>query len=325
VWRRLIIMATAATLVSIPLASPAYADPEDDSHKIEKALEEAIEDYVEAEDALDKAEDNQKDLKKDIKAGQKKIDDLTGEVQDFAEAAYLNGGLPNATAVLSTGSPDTAMDGLAVVGYLGREGGEQIQELVDAQDDLEADEEALADEVDDAEKALKKKEEAKDAAQRDVDEAAGGPTTGNGSAEPAPRNPDGSWPAEDCSVTDPTGTGGCITPRMNHFYEQANAAGYDHHTSCYRSAEDGGEHPRGRACDFAASPGGFGGAAGGADKEYGDSLAGWAVDNADALGVMYVIWYNQFWDPANGWGPYSGGGSGDPSTDHTNHVHISML
>ena len=63
--------------------------------------------------------------------------------------------------------------------------------------------------------------------------------------------------------------------------------------------------------------------AGGEDKTYGDNLAAWFVENASALGVMYVIWYNRYWDPAQGWIAYTGGG-GDPSSDHTNHVHLSL-
>jgi hypothetical protein len=38
-----------------------------------------------------------------------------------------------------------------------------------------------------------------------------------GSVAPAPRNPDGSWPDETCSITpDPTTGTGCITPRTLH-------------------------------------------------------------------------------------------------------------
>lgn len=48
-----------------------------------------------------------------------------------------------------------------------------------------------------------------------------------------------------------------------------------------------------------------------------------AVRNATAPGVMYVIWYRQIWTPATGWHPYSSG-QGDPSSDHTNHVHLSV-
>ncbi|HIV59338.1 MAG TPA: hypothetical protein H9902_15435 [Candidatus Stackebrandtia faecavium] len=316
------VLALALPMLILPLASPAAADPEDDSHKIEEELEKAIEEYDAAKTKLKKAEDNQEDLKKKISETTDSLDDLGEEVNDFAKAAYLNGGLPQATALIASGSPQSTIDGMSTVAYLGDQSGEQLQNYVDALAELKGNEDALAEEVKAAESAMKKKKKAKNAAKRDVEEAQ---QPGNGNADPAPRNPDGSWPQEGCSVNDPSGTGGCVSPRMNHFYEQAQAEGFTRYTSCYRSAEDGGEHPRGRACDFAASSGGFGGAAGGEDKTYGDNLAKWAEANADSLGVMYIIWYNQFWDPANGWGPYSGGGTGDPSSDHTNHVHISMF
>jgi hypothetical protein len=47
------------------------------------------------------------------------------------------------------------------------------------------------------------------------------------------------------------------------------------------------------------------------------------VENAQALGVQYVIWYRQIWFPASGWRTYNLA-YGDPNTDHTNHVHLSI-
>jgi hypothetical protein len=146
----------------------------------------------------------------------------------------------------------------------------------------------------------------------------GGPAT---AAQPAPRNADGSLPSEGCSINDPTGTGGCITPRMYHTLTEARLAGFTHYTSCWRAAT-WGEHPLGRACDFAADPNGFGGIATGDSRDYGNRLAAWGVANADALGVLYVIWFRQIWMPGYGWRAYTP--EGDPSTEHTNHVHISM-
>ena len=85
----------------------------------------------------------------------------------------------------------------------------------------------------------------------------------------------------------------------------------------------GGDHPLGKACDFSANTSGFVNAnAGGADKAYGDNLAAWCVANAKNLGVKYVIWYRQIWQPSSGWRSYSG--SGGPAATHTNHVHLSM-
>lgn len=141
------------------------------------------------------------------------------------------------------------------------------------------------------------------------------------SAEPAPRNPDGTWPKEGCVVRpDPTTNQGCLTPRTAHLIAQAKAASYDN-PRCFRPSGPG-EHPKGRACDWMMTSGGV---ATGAQRARGDAMAAWAVANADRLGIMYVIWYRQVWSPAKGWHSYRNpfGGTG-PSGEHTNHVHISV-
>jgi hypothetical protein len=109
---------------------------------------------------------------------------------------------------------------------------------------------------------------------------------------------------------------------MLHALQQAKAAGFTRYVSCYRPSGSG-EHPKGRACDFAAQKDGFGGVATGGDKTYGNNLAAYFIRNADPLAVLYVIWYRQIWLPSSGWKAYSGG-NGDPSSDHTNHVHLSV-
>jgi hypothetical protein len=143
-------------------------------------------------------------------------------------------------------------------------------------------------------------------------------------AKPAPKNSDGSWPKESCSVSDPSpGGGGCITPRTLNAYQQARAAGFKRYTGCF-SQRSSGEHPKGRACDFSAASGGFKNEnASGGDRTYGDNLAAYLVKNASRLGVLYVIWYRQIWHPGTGWASYSG--SGGPNATHTNHVHLSVI
>ena len=54
-------------------------------------------------------------------------------------------------------------------------------------------------------------------------------------------------------------------------------------------------------------------------REYGNNLMAFLVRNADRLGILYVIWNKMIWQPATGWKSYHG-----PS-DHTDHVHVSML
>ena len=125
-----------------------------------------------------------------------------------------------------------------------------------------------------------------------------------------------------CTVNDPT-SGGCITPRMLHAMQQAKSAGFTHYVHCWRE-QNSGEHPKGRACDFAADTGGFGGVATGSSKDYGNRLANYFINNSSRLGVLYVIWFKRIWLPSSGWKAYSRG-NGDPSSDHTNHVHLSVL
>ncbi|MDM4723324.1 hypothetical protein QTQ03_28375 [Micromonospora sp. WMMA1363] len=143
-------------------------------------------------------------------------------------------------------------------------------------------------------------------------------TTG---ADPAPRNPDGSWPTEACTIApDPTTGSGCITPRLAHLVTQTTAAGYPD-PGCYRPGHRG-EHPKGRACDWMMTAGGD---ATGSQRQTGDAFATWAVANADRLGIMYVIWYRRIWTRADGWHPYNNPwGGNNPSGWHTNHIHISV-
>lgn len=166
-----------------------------------------------------------------------------------------------------------------------------------------------------AEQALKAANAGQDAT------SPGGSSKSSAKAGAAPRNSDGSLPSQGCSVDDPT-SGGCITPRMLHAMNEARSAGFTRYRHCFRE-QNSGEHPKGRACDFAADKDGFGGDATGASRTYGNNLANYFISNSSALGVLYVIWYRRIWLPSSGWKSYSGAG-GDPSSDHTNHVHLSV-
>jgi hypothetical protein len=116
----------------------------------------------------------------------------------------------------------------------------------------------------------------------------------SGSAEPAPRYSDGSWPEESCTIQpDPTTGTGCITPRTLHPVQQATAAGWPK-PGCYR-VDDHGEHPKRRARNFMMTSGGE---ASGAQKTRGDAMAAWAVANAERLGIMYLIWFRMIWTPS---------------------------
>lgn len=320
----LLIGACALVLSLFILPSTAHAKEGDVNDKLDKAIDE----YLEAKQDLEKSKDRKKEIRKEIAEGKKDVKRLKEEVNDFAAAAYRSGGLPPAVEILSSGDPESAVDSIALTSYLGEQSGRKLNELVNAKDDLTAEEEALDDEIAKGKKAEKKMKELRDKAARDVASNGGDAVTGPspssaGPAEPAPRNPDGSLPVEGCTQDDPT-TSGCLTPRTLHSLEQAVIVGYSKKTSCYRPYEDGGDHDEGRACDFTV--GSNGAHASGNAKLYGDHVADWFVQNAEALGVRVVIWYNMIWNPLRGgWHAYSGGNTGNPNNDHTNHVHVSIL
>jgi hypothetical protein len=137
--------------------------------------------------------------------------------------------------------------------------------------------------------------------------------------------PGAGGPSDSAASAPASDRGTTTAPRITqsrtlHALQQARKTGFNHFTACFRNGT-WGEHPLGRACDFAAAPGGFGGVATGADRDYGNRLAGWFIANADRLGVLYVIWYHQIWNPVVGWHYFSGDGT--PSGDHMNHFHLS--
>ncbi|MGH3729916.1 MAG: coiled-coil domain-containing protein [Micromonosporaceae bacterium] len=319
-------MLTAALMLP---AAAALADPNEDPGDIpslRKKLNAATTDYNNAKGRLDKSRKKQKKLDKEIKGLEKKVDDLAGRVGEMAAAVYKGSRAGTVTVLLESASPQDVAHGMTTIEFLAHRDNKHIKAFNSSRDDLankryQVQLELRKQRVSLKKMAKKKKDALKALIAAGGGDPTGGPDGGAATADPSPRAPDGSWPPQGCTQNDPT-TDGCLTPRTYHALEEAREAGYNRHTACYRQASYG-EHPKGRACDMAAFSDGFVNEdAYGGNKQYGDNLAGWFVANANALGVMYVIWYRQIWQPGSGWSSYNGGGS--PSGDHTNHVHVSI-
>ncbi len=329
-------MLVAVSIVVAVSASPSYAAPGDPTAPpdegasnltLGEALDIANTAYLQAQAALQASKQRQADLAAQVVAIQNQLAPLQAEVNTIASAAYRAGGLRTASAVLDSDSPETFMNRSLMVNTIARYNDSELRRLNQLKAQLESAKKAIDTEV------AKQQEQANVMAKKKADtEAAlalaGGKATGgfvtvrSPVASPSPRAADGSWPSESCSVNDPT-TDGCITQRTLHAMQEAQKAGFKRFVSCHRN---GGpfEHPKGRACDFSAQTKGFGGVAAGGDKIYGSNLAAFFVRNANNLAVLYVIWFRQIWTPSVGWHSYSGL-CGDPSCDHTNHVHLSVI
>ncbi|WP_328464820.1 hypothetical protein OHA21_41875 [Actinoplanes sp. NBC_00393] len=323
------LLALLAVAVAMVPGSPAAAapnDPEGGSKKLRTALETAAKGYDQAKTKLAASKKRQKQLALTLKSSEASAKALTVQVNEVANRSYQMGRISTVTMLLNSASPDDFIDKVQSLDVLAQVDSGTLAEY---QDDIATAKQAqiaLDAEIVEQKRQVnvmaRKKREAEIALAEVGGGAAGGFISANSpAAQPAPRNSDGSWPKESCTVKDPT-SGGCITPRTLHAYQQARADSFKRYTVCW-SQRSSGEHPKGRACDFSSATGTFkNSAATGEDKAYGDRLAAYFVKNADELGVMYVIWYRQIW-MSGSWRSYSA--SGGAAAEHTNHVHVSML
>ncbi|GAA0716086.1 hypothetical protein Drose_37035 [Dactylosporangium roseum] len=334
-YRRVFVAALAAVVLAGLTAAPASAEPGDDTGDegaganptLAQVLDESTRAWLEAKDKFDVSVKRQAELTTQLQTTETQLAALTEQVSSIAVAAFRTGPLTTVAVLVDSDSPESFAARAGSIDEIAHHNDKLLRQFNELKRNQSEQKRAL-----DAETATQQEQvNVMAAKKKDAEKAlaqAGGPSNGFVSAnlplaKPAPRNANGSWPRESCNVNDPT-TSGCITPRLLHAMQQAQAAGFKRFVSCYRP---GGpyEHPKGRACDFSVqAKSGFGGDATGEDKVYGANLATYFVKNADRLGVMYVIWYRQVWTPAVGWHRYSGAG-GDPSSDHTNHVHLSIL
>ncbi len=321
-------LVAAVSAVAVSLSVPAFADPAGSSgstDSLQTQLADAARGYNDAKGRLDAAKQRQSALMAQALTTEVQLSALTYEIGAVAAAAYKGGRLSSLTVLLGSGSADDFLARATTLEFQIRRDNRALTRLHATQATYAEQRKAIDAEVAAQQVQLtvmdQRKKQAEKALAAAGGGASGGPTGGTASATPAPRNPDGSWPKESCSVKDPT-TSGCLTPRTLHALQQARAAGFTRYTACYRSGGSG-EHPLGRACDFSSNATTFlNSAASGGDKAYGDRLAAWFVANADRLAVLYVIWYRQIWMASTGWRAYHGDGT--PAGDHMNHVHLSV-
>lgn len=294
---------------------------------VKDLIEQANRGYVDARNAHATSKRRQLELQLKLGQVQRRLAEISQEVSGIAATAYRTGRLRPVEAMLNATSPDAFLERAEAIEMMTRLDDLKLRRLNAAREEVSRAKAAVDAEAAQQAKQLAIMEKKRKDANRAL-VAVGGQSTGglvsvtSPVARPAPRSSGGFSP-QGCTADDPT-TGGCITPRTLHAMSEARRLGFKRFVSCFRP-NGPYEHPKGRACDFAVEKGtGFGGDATGSSRTYGNNLAVFFVRNEDRLGVLYVIWYRQFWSPATGWKRYSGNG-GDPSSDHTNHVHLSMI
>ncbi|MGQ5263415.1 coiled-coil domain-containing protein [Micromonospora sp. ZYX-F-536] len=322
----------ALTVLAGPL--PAHAAPttptpsgheEDGEPKLlNDVIEKANRDYSAAKSKLDKSKKRQLELALEVDKANAELEALAPQVGQIASQSYRTGRIGAIAMLLESDAPDSFVQRAAVLDEMNMVNEKKLSEVNAVKSRAEQAKLALDAEVREQQKqtALMAKEK------RDADKAlalvGGKGFTGGLVSATSPvarlgpgRTADGDWKSESCSENDPT-TSGCVTPRTLHAYKEVKRAGFNRFVGCYRS---GGpwEHPKGRACDWSLQKSGFSPWHNEDTRTYGNNVAAFLIRNADRLGIYYVIWNRQIWFPATGWKSYSG-----PS-NHTDHVHMSML
>ncbi len=130
-----------------------------------------------------------------------------------------------------------------------------------------------------------------------------------------------------CTVPDPTGTGGCVTPRTAHLVVQLRHTFGDIPIWCWAARPNNptSDHPTGRACDITF--GAIGRFPTTTERADGWRMTDWLTGNAEPLGITYLIWDGRIWSPTSGWRTYTGGGiynPNHPTGGHYDHIHVSV-
>ncbi|MFC7529547.1 coiled-coil domain-containing protein [Actinoplanes sp. GCM10030250] len=336
-WLTLALAPLVATALFVSPATSASAAPggssptaeEEGNADLSTAMESTNRRYVAAKGAVAESRKNQKKLAGDIKAAESRRDALIPEVNSIARQQYQTGNLSAVGFLLQASSSNDFMSKAISLEEINKLHDEKLHELNEAIATVTESKTKLDAELKNEQQQLTILQKQKDSADKQLDLLGGGTginktiTRGfvdakSKEASPAPRNASGGFSSEGCTERDET-TSGCVTKRTLHMYKEVRKANFKRFVGCHRN---GGpfEHPKGRACDWSLQKSGFSAAHNDDMMRYGNDLTAFLVRNADKLGIYYVIWYKQIWFPAtNEWRSYSG-----PS-DHTDHVHVSML
>jgi hypothetical protein len=321
----------AVTGLTVAVAGPASAAPgntgddgEGGSKSLIAQLDAASRGYLDAKAALAAGQKRQAELNAQLKQLDTEVGPKQAAFDQIVQQAYKTGRLGPMSALVNAASPAGFLDRAEMLETVGVQQKAVLHDLQATRDSQAKAKVAIDATVADQQKQVNLMARRKAQAEGALKAANAGqddpqPSDG-GSSKSASAYTGGGGDA--CTVNDPT-SGGCITARLLHAMQQAQAAGFTHYVHCWRE-QNSGEHPKGRACDFAADKGGFGGVATGASKTYGTNLANYFINNSSRLGVLSVIWFKRIWLPSSGWKAYTRG-NGDPSSDHTNHVHLSVV
>ncbi|PRX97207.1 coiled-coil domain-containing protein [Allonocardiopsis opalescens] len=284
----------AAGLV-LPSATAGHADPESTDDMLAD-IEELEEQYDGELYELRTLRDNAEAAQERADEAQQELETAREEVTQLAVSSYQDGSLDPVATLFLEDDPQDILDRASIVNYLTETNAAQLDELELLAERAAESEEAAAAEVEAMQAEVDELEENLGAVQARVAEL----------SDHTMRPPDN------------------ITLRMEMVRDAITEEfGTGNGVGCYRPNGGWvvGEHPLGRACDWMVSSG----YPSAEQQARGDAIAQWAIDNADRLGIMYIIWRQRIWDTRTGGGWSMMSDRGSITENHYDHVHVSVF
>ncbi|MDE3721534.1 hypothetical protein PWG71_09050 [Nocardiopsis sp. N85] len=310
-------LSTAVVALLVALPGTALAEPDDDEvdiEELERRAEELEETYqgellqfTEIKDRVEKAEEDLKDVEERLDASRSGVSTIVA-----TQYKSSSNGFDPSFSVIFSSSPEDLYGDAATLNYLGQTQAEQISGLLDTRDEAQEIRDELETELKDADDLIDELEEKKDEVAAKIkkyeEEQVPEPETetgGGGGTGGIPQSAVGSgWEQ--------------TTPRMAAVRDEIiRNVGVPLPVSCWRSSAD--DHGEGRACDFMVS---YGTHPTADNKAWGQRIADYAINNADRLGVEYVIWEQRIWHSANRQWRFMND-RGDLTQNHYDHVHVT--
>ncbi|GGV28145.1 hypothetical protein GCM10010182_58870 [Actinomadura cremea] len=319
--RRAAAIALALGVTAVPTARAAAVpsapmDPAAKYEKLKKRADKLSKEYRGELISLEEAEKAAKEARTAADRASGAYDDARTSVATLASTSYMTGRY-EAIPIVTDGDPRAALRAASGLEHISRNNGRRVQNLeaLDAQarqarEKADAKLEKVEKEIEDLES---QRERVKKLLAKYKPEA---PTTSAGSGSGSAR-PDGA------SGTKSSITGNSMTARMRTVLEEVDGKfGPFPAIGCMRPG-DPQDHGQGNACDFMESTGGQTPSA--SATAHGDKVAQYVIDNADRLGIKYVIWKQRIYDMrgSGGWSQMEDRGS--VTQNHYDHVHVSVL
>ncbi|MEU0488838.1 hypothetical protein ABZ249_06380 [Nocardiopsis sp. NPDC006139] len=306
-------LAAAVAALAVALPGTALAEPDDDEvdiEELERRAEELEETYqgellqfTEIKERVEKAEEDLQEIEERLEGSRSGVSAIVS-----TQYKTSSNGFDPAFSVIFSSDPQDVYGDAATLTYLGESQAEQISGLIETRDEAQEVRDELETELEDAEELIEELEENKEEVAEKIEEyeesQVPDPPAGGGTGD-IPQSAVGSgWEQ--------------TTPRMAAIRDEIiRNVGVPLPVGCWRGSAD--DHGEGRACDFMVS---YGTHPSADNQAWGQRIADYAINNADRLGVEYVIWEQQIWHSGNrSWRFMNDRGS--ITQNHYDHVHIT--